>query len=84
MHKNITILNLFCLHFIIIFYTFVIFPIELMRHIQDFISLNELNSMKGEYSKNFEELSSWIRQSEEKLSTQQILTGKLYAGKCFL
>ena len=55
-----------------------------MRHIQDFISLNELNSMKGEYSKNFEELGSWIRQSEEKLSTQQILTGKLYTWNCFL
>ena len=47
-----------------------------MRHIQDFMATNELNSMKGEYVKNFDELSSWIRLSEEKLSTQQTLTGK--------
>ena len=46
-----------------------------MRHIQDFMATNELNSMKEEYVKNFEELSSWIRLSEEKLSTQQTLTG---------
>ena len=29
------------------------------------------------YTKNFEELSTWIRVSEEKLSTQQTLTGKI-------
>ena len=47
-----------------------------MRHIQGFMATNELGSMKKEYAKNFEELSNWIRVSEEKLSTQQILTGK--------
>ena len=47
-----------------------------MRHIQDFMATNELNSMREEYAKNFEDLSNWIRLSEEKLSTQQILTGK--------
>ena len=49
---------------------------ELMRHIQDFMATNELSSMKKDYTKNFDELSTWIRVSEEKLSTQQSLTGK--------
>ena len=48
-----------------------------MRHIQDFMATNELSSMKRDYTKNFEELSTWIRVSEEKLSTQQTLTGNL-------
>ena len=49
-----------------------------MRHIQDFMATNELSSMKKDYTKNFEELSTWIRVSEEKLSTQQTLTGKIF------
>ena len=47
-----------------------------MRHIQDFMATNELSSMKKDYTKNFDDLSNWIRVSEEKLSTQQSLTGK--------
>ena len=48
-----------------------------MRHIQDFMATNELSSMKKDYTKNFDDLSNWIRVSEEKLSTQQSLTGKI-------
>ena len=47
-----------------------------MRHIQDFMATNELSSMKKDYTKNFDDLSNWIRVSEEKLSTQQSLTGR--------
>ena len=50
--------------------------LELMRHIQDFMATNELSSMKKDYTKNFDDLSNWIRVSEEKLSTQQSLTGR--------
>ena len=56
-------------------FNIITFP-ELMRHIQDFMATNELSSMKKDYTKNFDELSTWIRVSEEKLSTQQSLTGK--------
>ena len=51
-----------------------------MRHIQDFMATNELSSMKKDYTKNFDDLSNWIRVSEEKLSTQQSLTGRNIHG----
>ena len=40
------------------------------------MATNELSSMKKDYTKNFDDLSNWIRVSEEKLSTQQSLTGR--------
>lgn len=53
-----------------------------MRHIQDFMATNELSSMKKDYTKNFDDLSNWIRVSEEKLSTQQSLTGRNIHDNC--
>ena len=61
---------------ILIFYLSFFYFLELMRHIQDFMATNELSSMKKDYTKNFDDLSNWIRVSEEKLSTQQSLTGR--------
>ena len=45
-----------------------------MRDIEDFIQQNELSSVKADYARNFDELSNWIRTSEELLSAPQTLT----------
>ena len=68
--------TIFFLFSILIFSSSIFCFSELMRHIQDFMATNELSSMKKDYTKNFDDLSNWIRVSEEKLSTQQSLTGR--------